>query len=224
MARPLPPTVAAMAANTPMGAKRITSPVKRNITCATPSKNSVTARPRSPRVASDTPKNVAKMTTWRMSPRAIASKTEVGNMWSTMSQPDCWRWAMAARSAAVSVTTCTPAPGWNRLTSVRPRISEITAPIWKYTIALRPMRPIAFTSPVPAMPTTSVENRRGAMIILIIRRNMSASGLMLVATSGATAPSSTPRARPMKIWMVRLGMGSGLAGAGWGSGLAQACR
>ena len=40
------------------------------------------------------------------------------------------------------------------------------------------MRPIAFRSPVPAMPTTSVENSSGAMIILIIRRNVSASGLI----------------------------------------------
>ena len=43
---------------------------------------------------------------------------------------------------------------------------------------------MAFRSPVPAMPTTSVENSSGAMIILIIRRNASASGLMLTPKAG----------------------------------------
>ena len=51
-------------------------------------------------------------------------------------------------------------------------------------IALRPMRPIAFRSPVPAMPTTSVENSSGAMIILIMRRNASASGLIATPNAG----------------------------------------
>ena len=44
------------------------------------------------------------------------------------------------------------------------------------------MRPIDFESPVPAMPTTSVENSSGAMIILIMRRNASASGLTATPT------------------------------------------
>ena len=46
------------------------------------------------------------------------------------------------------------------------------------------MRPIAFRSPVPAMPTTSVENSSGAMIILIIRRKASASGLIATPSVG----------------------------------------
>jgi hypothetical protein len=41
-------------------------------------------------------------------------------------------------------------------------------------IAFKPMRPDVFMSPVPAMPTTSVENSSGAMIILIMRRKTSA--------------------------------------------------
>ena len=55
-------------------------------------------------------------------------------------------------------------------------------------IAFSPIRPIAFRSPVPAMPTTSVENRSGAMIILIIRRNVSAIGLMLSAAPTTWTP------------------------------------
>jgi hypothetical protein len=51
-------------------------------------------------------------------------------------------------------------------------------------MAFSPIRPIAFRSPVPAMPTTRVENRSGAMIILIRRRNASASGLMATPAAG----------------------------------------
>ncbi len=43
---------------------------------------------------------------------------------------------------------------------------------------------MAFRSPVPAIPTTRVENSSGAMIILIIRRNASARGLMLTPNAG----------------------------------------
>ena len=72
-------------------------------------------------------------------------------------------------------------------------------------IALRPMRPIALRSPVPAMPTTSVEKSSGAMIILIIRRNTSAIGLMATPQVGHTRPMTMPRTSPMKIWVVRPG-------------------
>jgi len=55
-------------------------------------------------------------------------------------------------------------------------------------IALSPMRPIAFRSPVPAIPTTSVEKSSGAMIILIMRRKVSAIGLMLSAAPATCTP------------------------------------
>ena len=87
IARPLLPTVAAMAANTPIGANTITYDVNVNITCAVLSNTASTGRPAGPSAASATPKNVANTTTCRMSPRAIASTTEVGNRCRKMSQP-----------------------------------------------------------------------------------------------------------------------------------------
>ena len=54
--------------------------------------------------------------------------------------------------------------------------------------AFKPIRPIALRSPVPAIPITSVENSSGAMIILIIRRNVSAIGLMLSAPPTTWTP------------------------------------
>ena len=53
-------------------------------------------------------------------------------------------------------------------------------------MAFSPMRPIVFRSPVPAMPTTSVENSSGAMIILIMRRKASASGFTATPNPGHT--------------------------------------
>ena len=58
------------------------------------------------------------------------------------------------------------------------------------------MRPIARRSPVPAMPTTSVEKSSGAMIILIMRRNTSASGLIATPTSGQSEPSDDADDQP----------------------------
>ena len=72
-------------------------------------------------------------------------------------------------------------------------------------MAFKPMRPMARRSPVPAMPTTSVENSSGAMIILIIRRNKSAIGLIPTPTEGHNQPTRTPTARPMKICAVSPG-------------------
>ena len=55
----------------------------------------------------------------------------------------------------------------------RPSASENSEATMNQPIAFRPMRPIDSVSPMWAMPTTSIENTSGAMIILISRRNMS---------------------------------------------------
>ena len=176
------------------------------------SSTATTGAPRSPTAASATPKNDANTTTCRMSPLAMASTTDVGTMCSRMSHPVCCCRAIAAR-AAVSVPAgrVTPAPGWNTFTSTRPMTSATVVASSNQMIALRPMRPIARRSPVPAMPTTSVENSSGAMIILIIRRNRSASGLISTPNDGQSQPMTTPMARPMKICAVRPGSRLGAA-------------
>ncbi len=63
------------------------------------------------------------------------------------------------------------APGCSRLTIRRPSSSETTDALTNQPMVLRPIRPTEATSPMCAMPTTSVENTSGAMIILISRRN-----------------------------------------------------
>ena len=135
-------------------------------------------------------------------------------MCSRMSHPVCCCRAIAA-NADVSVLAgrATPAPGLNTFTSTRPMTSATVVASSNQTIALRPMRPIARKSPVPAMPTTSVEKSSGAMIILIIRRNRSATGLISTPNNGQIQPMSTPMARPMKICAVRPGSRLGTAPA-----------
>jgi hypothetical protein len=81
---------------------------------------------------------------------------------------------------------------------------------------LAPIRPIARRSPVPAIPTTSVENSSGAMIILIIRRKVSASGRMSAPNDGHSQPMTTPTIRPIMIRAVGPGPRH-LAGAATGA-------
>ena len=162
------------------------------------------------------PKNTENTTTCRMSPVAIASKMDVGNRWIRISHPVCGLVASEATAAAPSAGSEMPAPGWNQFTRPRPRNSATVVASSKKMSAFTAMRPIAFMSPVPAMPMTSVENSNGAMIILIIRRKTVDSGLSCSAKpitcrppaseEGKKYPRTMPRMRPMKIWVVTLGM------------------
>ena len=54
------------------------------------------------------------------------------------------------------------------------------------------MRPTCFRLAWPAMPTTSVANTSGAMMVLTRRRKASLSTLKFMATLGASLPSSMP--------------------------------
>ena len=95
----------------------------RNIACATDSITSKIALPFAPMAATATPKKVANTTTCRMSPRAIASMTEVGNRCRSMSHTCCCTCGIAA-TAVVSAPSGTesPTPGWKTFTSTSPMI------------------------------------------------------------------------------------------------------
>src|SRR5213594_405686 len=67
------------------------------------------------------------------------------------------------------------------------------------------MRPIALSSPVPAIPTTRVEKTSGAMIILMRRRKASAKGLVAVPNGGQMYPTAMPSTSAIRIWAVRPG-------------------
>src|SRR4029079_8629636 len=58
-----------------------------------------------------------------------------------------------------------------------------------------PMRPVVFRSPPPAIPTTSVENRSGATIILIRRMERFDRGVNGADADGETRQRLPPRSR-----------------------------
>ncbi len=66
-----------------------------------------------------------------------------------------------------------------------------------------PMRPTLLRSPWPAMPVTSVASIKGATMVLINRRKMSLKTRRLIASAGASKPSSAPATIATKIHGVR---------------------
>ncbi len=101
----------------------------------------------------------------------MASKIERGTTWVMKSlrvKP-----AALTPASVVGIARCRPTPGWIRLTSVAPRISDTTEAPMNQPSALIPTRPIEAESSMWAMPTTRVESTSGAMIMRISRRNTS---------------------------------------------------
>ena len=119
--------------------------------------------------AQATPKNTENTTICRISLSTIGRIALSGKTCLTKPSTDM---AWASMPDATPLTTLwTPTPGSNRLTSTSPRVSETRDALTNHSIALPPTRPTAPASDMWPMPTTSVENTRGAMIILISRRN-----------------------------------------------------
>lgn len=119
-----------------------------------------------------TPKNSEKITSWRMSLLAIASIALVGTIWvKNLAASNAVR-STPLEALAGGSGRCRPVPGWSRLTSSRPSVSETRLAQTNQKNAFSPTRPIAPPPPIWAMPTTSVETTSGAMIILIRWRNI----------------------------------------------------
>src|SRR6266404_3226845 len=75
--------------------------------------------------------------------------------------------------------------------------------------AFAPIRPTFFRSPPPAIPTTRVEKISGAMIDLIRLRKISRRKKILLPQSGLSQPMIPPNTKPIKIWVVRVGLYQG---------------
>ena len=80
---------------------------------------------------------------------------------------------MPADASAGGSGSDSEAPGSISVTITMPRSSEITDAMTNQANVRRPTRPSDAVFPMWAMPTTSVENTSGAMIILISRRKTS---------------------------------------------------
>src|SRR5579871_1636144 len=130
-----------------------------------------------------TEKNTAKITICRISFCAIASAIEVGIRWVRNFSSEK---AETGRPVDCALSGSVPgkfAPGCSRFTITRPSISETKEALMNQPMVLAKMRPSLAPEPICAMPPTRVANTRGAMIILIRRRNSIAIRLMLDASS-----------------------------------------
>jgi hypothetical protein len=148
-----------------------------SITCTSASTPRTIGAPLSPIAVKATPKKIEKTTIWRISLVAIASIADLGTRCVTnclMLNSDAAATPLPFAEAAASWSAPNaPTPGWSRLTRMRPSESETMLAPRNQPIERTPMRPSAVVSPICAMPATSVANTRGAMIILISRRNRS---------------------------------------------------
>src|ERR1700730_2578709 len=69
-------------------------------------------------------------------------------------------------------------PGRKMVTMISPIVREIKDAVINHAIVFAPIRPTVLESPICAIPTTSVENTSGAMIILTNRRKTSVTNEM----------------------------------------------
>ncbi len=107
-----------------------------------------------------------------MSFEAIAPIIDSGKMWAmNLAKSKAERSTPTVASTGGSGST-SAAPGSNRVTRMRPSVSETRLAQTNQPTALAPTLPSAAVSPIWAMPTTRVEKTRGAMIILMRWRKM----------------------------------------------------
>ena len=152
------------------------------MTCDNCSTQSITALALSPNAAAAAPKNTEKMTICRISLFAMASITLRGTRCVMNSRSDSDAVLRLDEVPTSGNGRFSASPGRRILTRAIPRSSDISDAAMNQPIVLMPMRPIALVSPMCAMPTTSVENTSGAMIILMRRRKTSVTSEMYPAT------------------------------------------
>jgi hypothetical protein len=129
--------------------------------------------PFSPSAVTATPVKIENTTICRISLFAIASTIERGTMWITNSFSVSEEVLRLVETPASGSGRFKLSPGRSRLTITIPSVSDTSEADTNQPMALSPMRPIDSVSPMWAIPTTSIENTSGAMIILIRRRNSS---------------------------------------------------
>ena len=138
-----------------------------------------------------------------MSDLANASAALVGMIPRRKSVTLCPRPAVTycatAPASSVAGSTFIPAPGFTTLTTIRPMTSATVLTISKYRSVRMPALPTAFTSPTPAMPTTTVQNTTGAMIIRTSLMNASPSGFIDAPADGRNVRRGTVAIRTWRV-------------------------
>ena len=93
-----------------------------------------------------------------------------------------------------------PAPGFDDVDDEQAHDERDVLTISKYISVSTPALPTAFTSPTPAMPTTTVQNTTGATIIRTSLMNASPSGCIDAPADGKKCPNATPITVAIRTW------------------------
>ena len=125
------------------------------------------------------PKNIEKTTICRISLFAIAPAILVGMVWDKNAFSVIPPTARPVSTASFGIARFRPLPGRSSVTINSPTRMESTDELINHTIALPPTRPMVEVSPSFIMPTVSVLKTSGAITILIRRRKISVSSVML---------------------------------------------
>ncbi len=162
----------AMAPNAPMGATFMIQDMILKTSSRTVSMRLMTGRQRSrPMTTMAAPKKTEKKRTWSRLLFANAPMTLVG-ITSRMKEAASLGaafpvWAFRASCESELGSIWSPAPGWTRFPTIRPKTNAKSVAPVKYRRALTPTLPTALTSPTAEMPVTITRKISGAMIILM---------------------------------------------------------
>ena len=195
-----------MKQNTAYGASLITSPIRvmeiSNRPC-TPSRSVSTALD----LVSTMPTPIirAKNITARMASSAAAWTTLLGtidtSIWMPLGASVLPLTMLCARSAFSAINCCAcagsmPAPGWNRLTISRPRITARPDITMVRPSVRQPTRPNERMSPISLTPITSAENSSGITSMKIRRRKISPAGPVITSVNSLSSDSQRQPAAP----------------------------
>ena len=146
------------------------------------------------------PNNMLNSTICSTCPSATDLAMFSGNMWRIMSVKLCLLAGRLLKSACVGI--CKPTPAWLMLMAIKPIASATVVTTSKYSKDFQPIRPTCFKSECPAMPTTKVPNKSGAIILLMSNKNTLLNTCRLCAKAGKLTPISIPTAMANKMLVV----------------------
>ena len=153
-------------------------------------------------IATAIPKTMLKITICKIWPSNIAFAIFSGKI-CRIKSPGVWALIFAIAGTSGFGGKTTPTPAFPIFIASSPINSAIVDTISKYKSDFHPILPICLISACPAIPTTRVEKRSGAIMVFIIRRKMSLKTWSFFATSGTSYPNSAPAIIHTRIHVVR---------------------
>ena len=102
---------------------------------------------------------------------------------------------------SVRLVACSPTPGWNTLTAIKPSTMPSVDITSKYSSALSDKRPSCPMSLTWVRPSTTEQKMIGASSIRSSAMNASPSGFISIAADGAKIPTTMANASASRTWI-----------------------